>query len=86
MKQDNLYDYIKETNERTNEIIESCETLGQLTTASKYTRLLWNTWKRKSAHKGKIDVVDGNLLITLMDQHHKRLLRKELEIEILNNY
>ena len=37
-------------------------------------------------HKGKIDVVDGNLLITLMGQHHKRILRKEIEIETLNNH
>lgn len=86
MKKDNLYNYVKETSERTHEIIESCETLEQLTSASKYTRLLWDMWKEKITHKGKIDVVDGNLLITLMGQHHKRILRKELEIETLNNY
>ena len=86
MKEDNLYDYIKETNTRTHEIIESCESLEQLTVASRYTRLLWDRWKEKFTYKGKIDAVDGNFMITLMGQHHKRILRKELEIETLNNY
>tara|TARA_R110000803_G_scaffold155113_1_gene219838 strand:- start:648 stop:908 length:261 start_codon:yes stop_codon:yes gene_type:complete len=86
MKEDNLYNYVKETNERTHIIINSCETQEQLTSASRYTRLLWDRWKEKITHKGKIDVVDGDLLITLMGQHHKRILRKEIEIETLNNH
>ena len=86
MKEDNLYNYVKETNKRTHVIINSCVTQEQLTSASKYTRLLWDRWKEKITHKGKIDVVDGDLLITLMGQHHKRILRKEMEIEILKNH
>ena len=86
MKEDNLYNYVKETNKRTHIIINSCKTQEQLTSASRYTKLLWGRWKEKITHKGEMDVVDWDLLTTLMDQHHKRILRKEIEIEISKNH
>ena len=86
MKESEVYNYIKETNAKTNYIIQSCETLQQLTSASKWTNLLWSMWRQKLTFKGTIDAEDGKFLITLMGQHHKSILRKQLEIETLNNY
>ena len=86
MKESEVYNYIRETNTKTNYIIQSCESLEQLTSASKWTRLLWSMWRKKLTFKGVIDTEDGEMLIALMSQHHKSILRKQLEIETLNNY
>lgn len=86
LKESKPHTYIRETNAKTNYIIQSCESLEQLTSASKWTRLLWSMWRKKLTFKGVIDTEDGEMLITLMSQHHKSILRKQLEIETLNNY
>ena len=86
MKESEVYNYIRETNTKTNYIIQSCESLEQLTSASRWTNLLWSMWRQKLTFKGVIDAEDGKLLIALMGQHHKSILRKQLEIETLNNY